>query len=100
MTDDYIKREDAIRLAKDIVLPSGAITENHTTKPIVIWRCIDADEVMDIPSANVRKNVKGHWVVDRYCSVCDFDKYEADCCCGGLPQNFCPNCGADMRGEA
>lgn len=49
-------------------------------------------------TADVRENVKGHWVADRYCSVCDFDKYEIDCCCG-MPQNFCPNCGADMRGK-
>lgn len=78
-------------------------------------RYIDADKLVDDmaeyaieciktvdaqPTADVRENVKGHWVVDRYCSVCDFDKYEFDCCCGGWPQNFCPNCGADMRGES
>ena len=53
-----------------------------------------------VPTADVRENVRGHWVADRYCSVCDFDKHEIDCCCG-MPQNYCPNCGARMiRGEA
>ena len=55
---DYIKREDAIRLAKDIVLPSGSIIGYHATKPIVIWRCIDADEVMELPSADVVEVVR------------------------------------------
>lgn len=61
-----------------------------------------------IPSADVKEVVRGEWVErDEYyddivyrCSACrtDFCLYE------GTPQenewNFCPNCGADMRGKS
>lgn len=71
------------------------------------------DEIVDAqPTADVRENVKGEWehwgspfsdeseVIDTIvCSVCgarfiepkDETKEE---------YNFCPNCGADMRGDA
>lgn len=68
------------------------------------------DEIIDdIPPADVRENVKGQWL-----DYCDnpiksyFDgRYSAHCSvCGYHPEyeeemrsaNFCPNCGADMRG--
>ena len=31
------------------------------------------------------------------CSACGYNEYNAFCCL--LPHNYCPNCGADMRGE-
>lgn len=40
----------------------------------------------------------GKWIVDRYCSECEWDKHEAELVCN-IPTNYCPNCGADMRGE-
>ena len=53
------------------------------------------------PTADVRENVKGEWIdcleddiVDvQICSVCGYKEYVID------KPNFCPNCGADMRGE-
>ena len=57
------------------------------------------------PTADVRENVRGEWRYGTYyvqgreekwlfpnCSIChkEFDK----------EYNFCPNCGADMRGES
>lgn len=106
---DYIKREDAIGLAKDIILPSGAIIGYHSTKPIVIWRCIDTDEVMELPSADVRENVKGEWIdITMW-----HDEYFGNKCqapaqkcsnCGewsvGINNKFCSNCGADMRSKS
>lgn len=70
------------------------------------------DWIKEMPTADVRENVKGEWIEDNSrersmmwrCSVCgkiayyptigkrkNYKKH-----CG---YNFCPNCGADMRGE-
>ena len=53
---------------------------------------------------DVRENVRGEWITTYldhvvmgerpkilYCSVCNQ--------CIAYPTNYCPNCGADMRGE-
>ena len=69
-----------------------------------------AEKVNRMPTADVRENVKGQWL-----DYCDnpiksyFDgRYSAHCSvCGYHPEyeeemrsaNFCPNCGADMRGD-
>jgi len=53
------------------------------------------------PSADVRENVKGEWIekyIERegycyFCSNCNLEVLESDL------SNFCPNCGADMRGK-
>ena len=44
------------------------------------------------PTANVRENVTGEWNVENGCVCCSV--------CGepNMEWNFCPNCGADMRG--
>ncbi len=62
------------------------------------------DQIDDIPTADVRENVNGEWITTYldhvamgerpkilYCSVCNQ--------CIAYPTNFCPNCGADMRGD-
>lgn len=56
-------------------------------------------EMIDIqPTVDVRENVKGEWEVIDYaeprrygCSICRIFVWH--------PTNYCPNCGADMRGE-
>lgn len=73
--------------------------------PIVPVPLIDV--VQNLPAADVRENVKSKWV-----TVEDWDGDEHYRCfaCGiewfleaGTPNennmNFCPNCGADMRGD-
>ena len=72
------------------------------------------DQIDDIPTADVRENVRGKWIDGkvkhikngelrnvRECSECGssyfvYDNYNS---VDEIP-NFCPNCGADMRGEA
>lgn len=74
------------------------------------------DDCIDriIPTADVRENVKGEWVYeDEYyqddgthvfvgyphCSVCNYEPYYPDDERIDECTPFCPNCGADMRGE-
>ena len=88
---DYISRQMAI----DDVL-------NLKCETRVSWKDAVIDSLEDLPSADVRENVRGEWslVTDRYgvngeyvwkCSACS----EMTICKG----DFCPNCGADMRGD-
>ena len=64
---------------------------------------VEADEIMDIideiPSADVRENVKGYWIDDGFlgrltCSNCGawIGNFT-----GTVKLNGCPNCLADMR---
>lgn len=88
---EYIKREDVLELAK-----RGFIVGNRNYSSVVAF-------INDIPSADVRPVVRGRWkdAIQNCndsphvkCSVCGeyywqyFKKF-----------NFCPNCGADMRGD-
>ena len=68
------------------------------------------DMLLNLPDINVGKSEQlqptGKWIVNRYDS-------RGVCCCDncfeqfvhvpmdgeGVPWNYCPNCGADMRGE-
>lgn len=54
------------------------------------------------PTADVRENVHGEWVVDKYnaefCSVCGKHPYnDGEYYVAGWDSDFCPHCGADMR---
>ena len=63
------------------------------------------------PTADVRENVKGEWLQmkrfggekgqtpDVMCSVCHAPALWLGTL-GCIRSNYCPNCGADMRGEA
>lgn len=71
--------------------------------------------VADVPTADVRENVHGKWVVgvvpqyDRgqgtFCSRCGWawsdhiDAIKLNPVLSLIKTNFCPNCGADMRKE-
>lgn len=46
----------------------------------------------------IESRPKAKWIVDRYCSSCEWDKHDFDYI-GGWRENYCPCCGADMRGE-
>lgn len=78
-------------------------TKDRAQEAILIFNeCIL--ELINAPTADVRENIRGEWrttyfdhvaMGERpkilYCSVCNQ--------CIAYPTNYCPNCGADMRGE-
>ena len=93
---DYIRREDAIKIAERYGLANGSVLGRHTG----LADCI-ASEISGLPAADVAPVVHGRWV-DGKCSNCGVDIptddlrdviFESDC-------HFCYSCGAKMdRGE-
>ena len=94
-TGEYISRDEALKAmqycCKNCDNYNGAMCR----------ACNNADEmdiICDIPAADVQPIRRGHWIYNDAilnrirCSECDFwsDDLQAD--------NFCPSCGADMRG--
>lgn len=77
---EYIKRED-IHLALDRHYFPGELSLKET---------IDS-----VPAADVVERKKGKWK-QGYCSECRYN-WSKDAPIANVP-NFCPNCGADMRG--
>lgn len=59
---------------------------------------ITPNDIMRFPSAQPERK-KGHWC-DCWCSECGWS-FEVESGFAGDPTRFlfCPNCGADMRGE-
>ena len=97
---EYIKRDDAIREAVEAVdeWDGGYFTRRDNMIKTYL---------KDVPVADVRENVRGEWkekIVDDPSDSCGLFRRRFYCTvCGnwqtyGRP-NFCPNCGADMRGE-
>lgn len=90
---EYVKRDDVRDMLHDEMEACGNGAEE-----------IDAllkanDRLFQIPAADVAPVVHGRWIPFhseaagdiQYCSACDVG-------CTWKP-NYCPNCGADMRGE-
>lgn len=88
---DYIKREDVIdRLEKTFLLQAP------TARAIV----------EAIPAADVVERKTGKWIDEALCSTSSYGVYHVNRCsvCRSAEpmlsrKNYCPNCGADMRGE-
>lgn len=86
---EHIKREKAIEAVCKCCLANGIC--GHTCKEITA--------LQSIPAADVQPVVRGKWDHlgggEWRCSQCGY---------GIMPwnagQNFCPNCGADMREES
>ena len=92
MADEYIKRSDALQAVVDCWEPWFG------SKPAGdLVRC-PYSAINKIPSADVVERKRGEWIWDGYV----YDTPYACNCCGALmdyESNFCPNCGADMRGK-
>ena len=77
---------------------------------------VDIEDVKSIPSADVRENINGEWIKIQsgdkdfpesiVCSKCknenshlDFNEHNESIGKVFVKSKFCPNCGADMRGD-
>ena len=99
----YIDADELINYLKDLQKPMNiGFGEESVLVSINLKSLISSIE--SLPTADVRENVNGEWTDHRtlehdgefYCSNCGFvlDSYIQ-----GAFYNYCPNCGADMRGE-
>lgn len=93
---------DADKL-KDLITEIDGGCANEKTG-FDIYTCEVFDLIDETPTADVRENVKGKWINISY-----FDSgYKQNKTCSKCKKtvsgdvfdyNFCPHCGADMRGE-
>lgn len=97
---EYIKREDAIKIAEKYGLANGSVLGRHTE----LADCI-ASEIATIPAADVVPVIRGRWLTwdekfpDKvngknlgvFCSECE---NHAD-----YSSPYCPHCGARMDEE-
>ena len=89
---DYIKRDALLKTwCESYCRPKQNCRED----------CSFYDAITQSPAADVRENVRGHWIVKEdawitsyKCSCCG-TTWSMDLC----DDRFCSHCGADMRGE-
>lgn len=93
MTDEYISREAAVKIAEKYGLANGSVLGRHTG----LADCI-ASEISALPAADVAPARHGRWGDNGIpesilcgCSVCGFT-------CGASSFFYCPSCGARMDG--
>ena len=92
---EYIKREDALNI--DFRIEARPFESRLKTAERAVQAY--ADEIADLPAADVVERKKGEWIPlfpilcnVPYCYEC------SNCgCTKGCKSNFCTNCGADMR---
>ena len=92
--NDYIRREDALKGAHDIVVEQkSGYKYRH--------RCIDPQYIRELPAADVEERKTGKWrhyENNLTCSECG-DVFYDDIMdyCGDEVPHYCPNCGAKME---
>ena len=94
--DDLISRQAAL----DAIRSIKAITGTSDDTILLIDKAEAQTELMMLPAAQPQR-MKGRWIRDDFGSFCEscglyayLDKF------GEVwESNYCPNCGADMRGE-
>ena len=95
---DYISRKTVIELIKNF--GKGAIDDGQKHLDPVDDIILLANAVDLIPAADVVEIKHGEWKVDEthdyepYCSLCGHEPI------AGEKYNYCPDCGADMRGDS
>lgn len=88
----YISREAAIKLFNFAVLDCLGMEPTIRAGDIV-------KAIKSIPAADVREVVRGKWQFHMF--TANSWGYECRVChtTWDTPTNFCPNCGAEMKGE-
>ena len=93
---EYIKREDAIKVAEKYGLANGSVLGRHTG----LADCI-ASEIATIPATDVEKVKHGHWR-----PIVGYDPRDAWAECSRCRTTvkypgtkYCPDCGAKMDEE-
>ena len=97
---DYIRRDDAVKIAERYGLANGSTLGRHTG----LADCI-ASEILGLPAADVAPVVHGRWIDGAEDFTCGNHNAECSICrCyvswDGCDEdfNYCPNCGAKMDG--
>ena len=102
---DMIRRNDAINAIRTACILNHVPFKSDTPEGQRTLEAIKA--VREVPAASVREDVQGEWIVNtddftpkKRCSNGGYNKpMEAGEKIRKAPENFCPNCGARMRGE-
>ena len=95
---DYIRREDAIKIAERYGLANGSVLGRHTG----LADCI-ASEILSLPAADVAEVRHGRW--ERVSTASGIiSRVRCSVCAGTQPLTFenmpyCPTCGARMDEE-
>lgn len=93
---ELISKEEAMQLLTEDYYASRSREEDERAE-VCLLHLID---ISNLPTIEERKEGRwirdGHHIICSECSeyICDTDR-EGDT----IPQNFCPNCGARMKGE-
>ena len=92
--DDLISRQAAIMAVKTGALSGATLFGRTDEGATAYYETVKA--IKALPSAQPQRK-KGKWILETFqirCSQCN--KLFSD---NLFPSNYCPNCGADMRGQ-
>lgn len=98
---EYIKREDILAKKQTIYFEyfdsdSGYVEEEGDL-------AVTVEDILKIPAADVVERKRGKWIhgIDEETGEQDLYAWTCSLCGEKYPwqPNYCPNCGADMRGE-
>ena len=100
---EYIEREAALNASKIVYIEYLELDgEGYEEGGAEVIPVVFKKDIAVLPAADVKPVVRGEWITAKdkgdccyRCSECGFmrDAYLLDVA------NFCPNCGADMRGK-